>query len=162
MTTIAYDGTTIAADGQVMCDGRVVETDHDKLVIRDGRIFGYSGALSLRDAMVDWWCAGRVWDLVPKNWETTNFAMLVIEHDRSAWVFSNGHARPDRYRHVPIALGTGERWAEALMAGAGMSAGDAIRTIITKQLDVHTGGVVFEINIADVGLAPVEFAVAAE
>lgn len=134
MTTIAWDGKTLAADRRVTCGG-VTDAKVHKIVRReDGALAGSAGNTSLGAAFKRWFLSGEPGERPPlsREQETANGVIIrpsgLIEiHDVCGWY----EAEAPHY-----ALGSGWEIALGAMA-AGASAEEAVR--IAAKLDGNTG-----------------------
>lgn len=132
MTTIAWDGKTLAADTQASSCGLKFRTSKIGR-LKDGRLYGISGDADYGLAVVDWLNGGEKPHQADKDdWST----ILVIGLDGSI----NRYER----RLIPItvlehqhAIGSGRDFAMAAMA-CGKTAKEAVE--IASQLDEATGG----------------------
>ncbi|MFC4158692.1 hypothetical protein [Chitinimonas lacunae] len=132
MTTVAWDGTTVAADTQANNSGLRSRTK--KLHrLQDGRIYAFSGEIQDGRAVYDWLNGG---EKSPKPAVSSSFVALLI--------CPNGHAYTieDKLVLLPVlegfrAIGSGRNFAMGAMAvGA-----DAVKAVAAAiQLDVYSGG----------------------
>jgi len=137
VTTIAWDGRTMAADRQINAGNTPLRSLQPK-VLRindpDGRpcLIGFSGSVYMYRAWLHWLSGGDE----PRWREDDHWSLLLIDHSGYAWVrasFSNGWAPHGRR---VWAIGSGCDYALGAMY-AGASAERAV--IIASKLDVNTG-----------------------
>lgn len=150
MTTIATDGVTIAADGRRTVGSERIEDNASKLAVRDGRIFAIAGEWAIFPAAIDWFLRGAMPDAVPKSNDANGgWSLHVIDmplpqcQPRLTRVSSNA-PYPEQYP-FPQAFGSGCSYAQAALL-CGQTPKQAVA--IAAQLDVFTGGVITELNIA--------------
>lgn len=132
MTTIAWDGTTVAADTQANNSGLRSRTK--KLHrLQDGRIYAFSGEIQDGRAVYEWLNSG---ERMPKPSVSSNFVALMICPDGHAYTIE------DKLVLLPVmerfrAIGSGRNFAMGAMA-VGADAFHAVAAAI--QLDVYSGG----------------------
>lgn len=130
MTTVAFDGRTMAGDGR-LADDAIASDDFRKIFRIRGQIVGLSGAASACMAMVDWMKGG----CEGKRPECSNTSILIVEPDGTAMIQDDG-GTPLKVS-VPCAIGSGSNYAVAIM-DAGGSATKAVRAAMKR--DPRTGG----------------------
>lgn len=133
MTTIAWDGHTLAAD-TLICDGDVKR--YGDKIWRDGPVLiGVSGDLAYGLAL-RWWYNhhGADPDKFPVPLEGQVGRMLVVI-DKQAFLYENAYpmAIQDKY----ATIGSGRAVAAAVME-LGHDAVSAVRMAV--KLDIHSGG----------------------
>lgn len=134
MTTIATDGKTMAADGQVQDHtDTIVALDHRKVFkLADGRIVGGAGNSFDVRSWIDWLEKGKEGECPVQS---PQFSGLILNTDGSAiWVDHKGREAPTP---VPCAIGSGLQFALGAM-DAGASPSKAVA--IARNRDVWTGG----------------------
>ena len=141
MTTIAYDGTLIAADGlEVNAQGVITQTDTLKVdfIEEQGRRLIYAGAGSCAsiERFVRWHSLGQVGD-PPTSHEDFGFACLVLEYSKAPLVFSDRMPFVGSVYRAPVAIGEGDLFAEGVMAHGG-TALDAVK--LAADRFIRTGG----------------------
>ena len=129
MTTIAWDGKRIAADGLSTCDGFVVATDDPKLFRRKGVVIGVAGDWASAVPMVEFIAGQRDFDS-----ECKDITALAIRNGKG--VVYEGRKTPYPVK-PPYAIGSG-----ACFALAAMEAGtDALKAVkVACKLDTASGG----------------------
>ena len=146
MTTIAFDGVTLASDSLVSTSGRAhPNLRPTKIMRRGGLVFAAAGTLGNCEAFADWYLGDQR-------------GKCPLREDDPAWVITP----PPRGRRVtkliefsggldytfivqpPCAIGTGESFAIAAML-AGANATRAVR--IACKIDVLSGGPVKTIKV---------------
>lgn len=132
MTTIAFDGKTLATDSQITFgDMRAGYVNKISKVI--GGVFASAGNQEDDAAAVAWFNTGR------KDPRPTLSALigLFIPSDGSAPQEFNEKLVPMPIPNFPWVAGTGKRFALAAML-AGKDAAEAVKIAI--QLDIYSGG----------------------
>lgn len=146
MTTIATDGRTVAADGLACFGHEVTWRNRQKIITSGGCIFAICGVSGMQVPLVAWVLDGADPDKTPKCTDETGWSILVwgpMQDDRR--YFSNGCCYPTAFPKV-WAYGSGGDFAMgALKMGA--TAEQAIRVAI--EMNIHTGGEIQVVNIAD-------------
>jgi ATP-dependent protease HslVU (ClpYQ) peptidase subunit len=131
MTTIAWDGRTLAGDGRRTADD-VIVTDTAIKVHRVGNaLVGYAGVCSLQAKFLEWVEKGGDWPFG----KDPDFTGLVIRNGKAVMYLDEN---PDECP-TPWAIGSGRHAALAAMR-AGADAAKAVE--IAKTMDVFTGGTV--------------------
>lgn len=136
MTTIAWDGATVAADSLVIGPSSIRSTAAQKLRVVGDTVYGMTGAFALFDPLVAWHRAGAVPDQFPNLYGETDWTLIVI--DGGDAVFYGPTPYPDASKAAPPqAWGSG--WEVAMGALlAGKSAAEAV--VIAMEVDLATGG----------------------
>lgn len=135
MTTIAWDGKTLAAD-RLAAYGSLATTI-TKIYRIDGLLVGGSGESSLIGMMVEWVRGGRQISAFPAtqrdkdDWQP----LLVVERDGSTSVYERT-PHPIRHEQKFIAIGSGRDFAMAAMH-LGRTAREALE--VACALDVSSG-----------------------
>ncbi len=131
MTTIAWDGTTLAADRRIS-SGTVTYSTTKIRRTEDGRLIGATGDFGVCAEMLDWLEKGgpRPACQDSERWASA----LEIKPDGTCWM----HNRDSRWRVEDefVAIGSGRDYAMATMA-LGYSAEKAIE--IASRFDPGTG-----------------------
>lgn len=160
MTTIAFDGNTLAADSQTTQENirlsnsavkiftRVAQSDDWAIEGKRITAFGVAGNLhaanDLRRAM-ETFAGHKAGDPFAKG---ITFAFIAIAEDRTVFV-GGKYSDDDRSwvveAQAPVAVGSGGDFAMGAMA-AGATAEQAVE--IAARFDVNTGGLVQAINLA--------------
>lgn len=137
MTTICWDGTTLAADRRL--SGAFISTSAAKIVrTPDRRLIGCAGGATQCRAMVEWLLKPkRTLDTMPdfQLEEDTCVDAIEVMTDGTIRVYEQGGwfvIEDSRY-----AIGSGSKFAMAAMY-CGKSADDAVR--VAAQFDPITGG----------------------
>lgn len=143
MTTIAWDGQTLAADTQVNSCNNIPCGATTKIgKTPDGYFWAFSGSLQCQETLVEWACGDRLGPL--PTFKESNGCLILIAPDgvvREWW--GEGWIQ---MRAAVFAWGSGERIAMgAMLAGA-----DARRAVeIAIALDSDTGGEITVIRCPD-------------
>lgn len=131
MTTVAWDGETLASDSQVQ-DHHICPDPYQKLYRVGGAIIGCAGSVTEWTQAVEWLRAGASPEFKPK---LTDISLLLVRANGRAF-YLEGDLVPMRAGKL-AAVGTGSGFALAAML-AGASAPEAVR--IACRLDVGSGG----------------------
>lgn len=134
MTTIAFDGTTLAADTK-NCVGGMPFPSTKAFRLKDGRLFGGSGCAEDCVAVKEWLDGGD-------KPTVKEFAALLIEGEQV-------YRLEDRLIKIPVearfhAVGSGRDYAMAAMH-LGKTAREAIE--IASLYDIYTGAPITELRI---------------
>lgn len=141
MTTIAFDGRSIAADRMCSIGNTPVRSPHPKirrLVYKNlPAVMGTSGSVEYGHALVDWLQAGAHAGKEPElsNDGDSNYCTVLLATKESVYLFSNSCVGVP-LGAIPWAAGSGADYALGAMA-AGASAKRAVEIAIT--LDVNSG-----------------------
>lgn len=134
MTTIAFDGTMVAADGLICLGDQVVGRSTKKLhVVAPGAYAGYAGADPIGKKRIQWLREGGK----PEAWPTIegqDCSLLVVYDDGSAALVCDGVMTEVA---APFAIGSGAQFAIGAMH-AGCNAFEAVE--IAAKCDAFTGG----------------------
>lgn len=160
MTTIAFDGRYVAADGRmtrgdIISDSRVKKMHLVDVFIRgelqEALVFG-AGSWNGIYAIMEWMKLNDVFDIDPElmrpafpqdnDGDSSRQDVSFITKDGQMWCL-DAQCRPAPYG-APAADGSGFPFAQTALT-LGMNAVEAVRTAI--KLDVHSGG---EITCFDV------------
>lgn len=150
MTTIAWDGKTLAGDTQATsgCVRRRVETKVHRIQSADGNVYllGCSGMDQDMHVVLDWLRKGMRDEDRPK-FDPDSFSAILVPppHHRIVWRLES------RCIPLPIkdpfhALGNGREFAMAAMY-LGKSAREAI--LVAHRFDVDTGNEVVELAVCE-------------
>ena len=145
MTVIAWDGTTLAGDTR-LSDGADNLTGIKIYRLPDGRLFGGSGHAGYIARVLEWLGRGSK----PKDrpdcskFDRGSFEGLLI--DGGHCFLLDTFLAPIPITSPRVAVGSGASHAMALMA-AGMTAPEAVQTIITRQLADGVGGEVMTLAL---------------
>jgi hypothetical protein len=113
MTTIAWDGSTLAADRRATGEGFAYTITKIRRCA-DGRLVGAAGNVSAVVALLDWQADGRAGD-PPLSLSSTDWHdMIEVEPDGSVWLWGD-HGRY-RIHDRTAAIGSGACYARAAMA----------------------------------------------
>jgi|HigsolmetaAR201D_1030396.scaffolds.fasta_scaffold40716_2 ATP-dependent protease HslVU (ClpYQ), peptidase subunit len=135
MTVIAVDDKTVAADG-LMCYGNErAARPANKLLKREGRIFGVAGT-GIEEVLITWYLDGADPEKAPKVTGDHWWNLLVIETD-GRMLFFTSDAPYGQPAKAPFAIGSGADYALGAMK-AGASAKRAVE--IACELNVYCGG----------------------
>lgn len=136
MTTIAWDGQTLAADTQ-MTFGGDIDAHTVKITKRGPVLAGASGTTSCCQAFLDWFASGMIGDPPPSAhptnadwsyWGLIIYDGRIILHTETGWV---------RFTAPLYALGSGANVAAGAMEH-GATADEAVK--IAMKRDNKTGG----------------------
>jgi 20S proteasome alpha/beta subunit len=135
MTTIAYDGKTLAADKRACCNSMIGTVT--KIFRVNGLLVGGAGEFSFVLAMVEWVRGGRKLEDFPAAQKDTSDwqEVIVIEVDGTPSMYGRS-PYPVRYEQKHVAIGSGREFARAAMY-CGKSAREAIE--VASALDNGTG-----------------------
>lgn len=137
MTTLAFDGVTLASDSQVSCGGMINSKSEKKLfTLIDGRHFCGCGTVRGVHMVLNWLNAGQPLPAPTWNQEDGEFEGMVVNADGTnpCEIYSGGIFAPVA---VPWVGGSGCRFAQAAMH-LGYTAKQAVEC--ARDLDAYTGG----------------------
>ena len=143
MTTIAYDGKTLAADSRMTSGNMVFSNSAEKIFeLKDGSLLALCGDFSLYGEVIDWFNGGDM----PVVKEGEEIGGIHVFPDGVAEEFGrNLRLMPAK---APWAGGSGEPYAmTALMLGC--SAAEAVK--VACQLDTRSGLPVQQYRVATGG-----------
>lgn len=133
MTTIAYDGRTLAADRRVSTSNGTRYAPVTKLRrLPDGRLVGCGGSLNDGIQFVDWLLDSARKETRPRLDES--FRALVIDADGRLLDYEQSLIPTEE--GVPFAIGSGSAYARAAMA-CGKTAAEAVG--VAERFDLFTG-----------------------
>jgi len=139
MTTVAWDGRSLAADSQITCDFKT--NGHSKFFrFRDGSVGAFAGTWSrVQEAM-------RVLDGLQDGPAAEGWSAIVIRPGGRVEYLEDDGCVLD-ITSIPFALGSGAHFALAAMA-CGKTAQEAV--YLASTFDAHTGGPVEDVRATDV------------
>lgn len=141
MTTIAYDGKTVACDGRESGGGIIFTDSVEKWRSTDEGVFFGAGIPCDIEKLVQI-SSLEVFDVAYEA------DLILIDNDRNAWVITqseHGSVYKNRLNHLDsYAIGSGMPFALAAM-DMGMTAKEAVE--YAKTRDSHTGGKVSVFDI---------------
>ena len=136
MTTIAWDGTTLAADTQIVTSFGSKRPGH-KIYVGDARVFGGVGGIANCQRIAAWLLNGEPKPtLEGEDGEGTN-GIVIDRATGGAWIVEGKLCDMLPLEPGPFAIGSGRDSARAAMA-LGHSAVDAV--LLASKLDAWTGG----------------------
>ncbi len=145
MTTIAWDGRTLATDRQA-------DTGHGKACVTKsrrtdkGELLAYSGAAAFGEQMVDWYVRGADPDRFPPSQrDDDDWCRLVVVTTDGKLMAYERTPYPVRFGDRRIAFGSGGDFARAAMH-CGCDARQAVE--VAACFDPHTGGGVDVLTLA--------------
>lgn len=144
MTTIATDGKTIAADSQRTAGSERIDLCSEKIIVRDGHVFAFTGTYGYFAAAIRWFLAGADPEKAPKVAGQESWRLIVIGADCKLMCFSDAVPFGELFPY-PQAFGSGCNYATAALM-LGKSPAEAIE--LAKSLDVYTDGPVQVVDIA--------------
>ena len=138
MTTIAWDGVSVAADGRES-DGGIIASDNRKKIIKSkDLIFGYCGSVPDGEHLIDIVVNGS--DILKND---LNANLITIQDGQILMHGVSGGCLNSWEPATPYAMGSGEQFAIAAM-DMGMNAKDAVKYAMTR--DLGTGGKITNIK----------------
>ncbi len=143
MTTIAWDGKSLAADKLMSQQGlRGVVTKIQRGA--DGSLIGISGQFSTGLHAAQWVANGADPALMPKTQDTDEWVGIIqIKPDGTIWKYERGPV-PMKIEDCIFAVGSGRDFALAAMY-LGKSAIEAVK--VAARFDVYTGMGVDVLNL---------------
>ncbi|MCG9534382.1 MULTISPECIES: hypothetical protein [Providencia] len=149
MTTIAWDGVTLAADSQSQVGSMIVSLKEQKIFEADkkhplkinGRriqVIGICGDMSAKDEI--WQTLSSGVNFSTAFNELSDFSIIAIDFDGKAFVVSKNKDEKHAYVYeaeAPLAIGSGDSFAMGAMK-SGKSAEEAVK--VAMSLDVYSGG----------------------
>ncbi len=139
MTTIAFDGSSIAYDSYVTQAGVIVDNTGCKHWKIKGADFFFAGTVQDYEHLVSWF-----FDRSYEPAEDTDCSAIVVLGDTVFEVASQTDTFMINQEHKPMALGTGGCFALGAM-DAGCSAKEAVKIACSR--DVFSGGRVKEYRL---------------
>jgi hypothetical protein len=145
MTTIAWDGKSVAADSRKTFGVFPSPSNYSKLIIKGDIVFACTGCMPLFAPLVDWYLAGAVAKDCPRPAfnEIDNDTVLIIFREGRAFRLTVSVPYAEEV-HAPIGWGSGGEYAiGAMRAGA-----DTQRAVeIAIECDIQSGGPVEVIDL---------------
>ena len=145
MTTIAYDGRYLVADGKATKGETIVSLCEKKISLRHGRVYALAGVHALTDAVVEWHNKGADPNDPPKCSGGDNGWVLIVIDKDGCREYHNDVPYPDTV-DAPCAWGSGRGMARGIMY-YGASALDAVK--VCCERDINSGGEIQVIDIAE-------------
>lgn len=139
MTTIAWDGKTLAADSRCTSSGLPYRVNKC-CRLSDGMLFAGAGTMSAYDAVRQW-----LENKGPRPEALKDFTGLLIDTDSSIWLMDETANRYEIFASF-FAIGSGRDFAIAAMA-LGKSALEAVE--LASRFDVWTGGPLVELPLKE-------------
>ncbi len=134
MTTIAWDGQTLAADRMISYGDSCYEIT--KIQKFEDYFIGTTGTTIFGLQMVEWFKQGAIKEKFPSTiGESVYNQMIVIDKSKTIFLYECGYI-PVKIESKQIAIGSGSSYALAAMK-TGMSAIEAVRLAI--ELDIYSG-----------------------
>lgn len=134
MSTIAWDGVTMAAEGRAIESGTIVASNDKKIRIVNGSVVGTAGEAAGGIEFCEF--------IEDGEWRTkaSTATAMVIDGARGRLYEGVRHAQPIK---PPYAIGSGAGFAlAAMMAGA-----DAVQAVkIACKLDPYSGGRIMKVR----------------
>lgn len=144
MTTIAWDGFTLAAD-KMAASGNTKHGLVTKIFRVNGSLVGITGSLCEGLALLDWFRGGADPKSVPDVGDDCDSRLVVITPEKSIQVYEVPYTLPIVFENSFQAFGSGRDFALAVMSH-GMDARSAIVT--ASRFDLYTGGGVDTLKLA--------------
>lgn len=149
MTVIAFDGETIAADGQSTNGSTIVELTKKKLRIVDGphgRVcIGGAGDSAALEAFIEWYQDET--KAFPHAGTGTDFTALVVKADGTALIYRECIKTPIK-ASIPVAIGDGMDIAiGALLALVPANAVAAVEIACARN--IYCGGDIQRVSVLD-------------
>ena len=140
MTTIAWDGKTLAADKRATVNG-MAHTTKKLIRIKNGpmagAICGWSNSIAVAMEMIHWLESGADIKEFPAAQRTDEWSpVILITYSQQVFVYEKGPFPIERSFSDAMALGSGREFAMGAMA-FGATSQEAIA--IATKLDVYTG-----------------------
>ena len=164
MTTIVWDGKTLAADGRMTCGNQISEEDRKKIVIdtqsqvRGATVICYAmaGQADMVDRLGEWIEAGcpHTTDGIPVDWGKAEFEAIIITTE-AAYLYNTYSGDLLEINHSTV-LGSGGEFAQTALH-MGKDAKASVK--IAAQMDLFSGGIGTFINCRTKKLALKEFEV---
>jgi len=144
MTTIAFDGRTIAADGLSTAGDEPVAWDTMKLRLGPKCIYAFSGeGGALFEPTIEWWEKGRKPGDQPKPTDGERWCMVIVDAS-GCYTVTSHQPYPTRW-NPPQAWGSGCDYALGAMH-AGANAYQAVQ--VASRLNLKTGGTIVAWDVA--------------
>jgi hypothetical protein len=150
VTTIAFDGTSVAADTLGIDFGNKLQRPVTKILHREGYVFAGAGNAALVEPYAKWFLGGADPASLPPGGDNDRYTLhlLVIDLIKGAHLCFAPLPLVPHPNEVkpPFALGSGMDFALTAML-CGKDARGAVE--IAMMLDPNSGGEVTVVNIAD-------------
>ena len=148
MTTIAYDGCTVACDGRSELYDIIVSTTAKKIRVHFGTVYACAGAPQMYDRVIAWLHARDWSEPAPTAPEGKWSIMILSRRPNGAIVleYASSEVPYPAPMQAPLALGSGCQFAMGAMKH-GASAREAVE--IACSLDPYSGGEVQVVDIAE-------------
>lgn len=141
MTTIAWDGRTMAADGRSTDDDEVVLTWRMRKIFRaQGELVGLAGDVAAMQRVRAWMLGG----CQGKRPDHSEVAILVVRPDRQALIAESGGELVEV--DTPCAIGSGRHHAVTAM-DCGKTAAEAVA--LAMKRDACTGGEITTLRLKE-------------
>lgn len=135
MTTIAWDGETLASDKQMTVGSLTMVSQ--KIIKHGSVLIGKAGASEITECMLQWYLCGQDANKFPDlKKDGRNGTLLIIHQDGNIEKYSQYSPYPIKLPPQKISIGSGSDIAMTAMY-LGRSAVSAIE--IASELDPHTG-----------------------
>lgn len=142
MTTIAFDGVTMAADGR-STSGYVIATDEFVKVHRtNGKLWALCGEPRFIDSIARFLTDGTP---IAQSKDDECLYEYIVWDGCKLMSYMNDRSVGDEW-HYPMGFGSGGNAATAAMR-AGLNAIDAVKVAIT--MDVYSGGKITALTLGD-------------
>lgn len=145
MTTIAWDGRLLAADGLRCAGHEPVEWSAKKIRVVGSMVYAITGAWAMFDAVIDWYVAGADPANAPKVSDDDTWTLVVLT-PAGITTFCSKRPYPEMWP-APQAWGSGSEYALGAMH-AGRNAYQAVE--IASRLNLHTGGTITCVDTQEV------------
>ena len=142
MTTIACDGKTVVADGQMTAGSEILDLTKKKLRVSGAGILGFTGTSALQNVIFDWFENGSDPSKIDGAMKEMDWTLAVFKVD-AAYYYKNNCPYPISMPY-PIAFGNGQELATGAML-AGASARRALEIACAR--DIMTGGEILELPL---------------
>jgi hypothetical protein len=144
MTTIAFDGANIAADGLASTyDGEIRSLTREKLRVVGGYIYGMSGDAAMFGALIAWHRSGADPGELPPSGDDARWTLIVVDAAGGIYRYSHDCPYSDALE-APCAFGSGGDIALGAML-AKATAEQAVMLVAGRT--THTGGAIRTYNI---------------
>lgn len=144
MTTIAFDGKTMAGDGLTNINGIVTETSNKKVFRATGRdgqelLVGLAGNGCYKEKLLAWLAGNAGY---PTCHQGDGWTLMVWDGQELSCYYDTGDERESLT--VPYAIGSGWPYAmTAMKMGA-----DAVKAVeVAMTMDVYSGGLVTSLTL---------------
>ena len=147
MTTIAFDGKTLAADGLVMVGDEICHTDGVKIIDTPHMVTALAGPSCLHYPLHLWVASGAHVDqlLAGAREAKLGWTLVVFDHSGGRY-YSGEYPYPDTILpDEKFAAGSGRPYALAAL-DCGLSAGDAVR--IAAKRDTMTNDRILVVDVS--------------